>query len=97
MIADRIRELRQERNWTQAELARKLGITRNGVNAWEQGFSTPSITSIIELSKVFSVSSDYLLGLSNIETISVSGLSAHDIALLSELVESLKDKNNKQD
>ena len=96
MIADRIRELRQERNWTQAELARKLGITRNGVNAWEQGFSTPSIASIIELSKVFAVSSDYLLGLSNLNTISVDGLSKHDIALLSELAISLK-KNNKQD
>lgn len=35
MIADTIRELRLARNWTQAELARRLGITRNGVNAWE--------------------------------------------------------------
>lgn len=96
MIADRIRELRQERNWTQAELARKLGITRNGVNAWEQGFSMPSISSIIELSKVFSVSSDYLLGLSDLNTLLVDGLSKHDIALLSELAISLK-KNNKQD
>ena len=92
MIADTIKELRLARNWTQAELARKLGITRNGVNAWEQGLSTPSLASIIELSKVFSVSSDYLLGLSDLETISVSGLSSHDVALITELVGSLKNR-----
>ncbi len=92
MIADTIKELRLARNWTQAELARKLGITRNGVNAWEQGLSAPSLASVIELSKVFSVSSDYLLGLSNLDTISVSGLSSHDVALITELVNSLKSK-----
>lgn len=94
MIADTIRELRLARNWTQAELARRLGITRNGVNAWEQGLSTPSLASVIELSKVFSVSSDYLLGLTELDTISVSGLSSHDVALITELVSSLQEKND---
>ena len=94
MIADTIRELRLARNWTQAELARRLGITRNGVNAWEQGLSTPSLASVIELSKVFSVSSDYLLGLTELDTISVAGLSSHDVALITELVSSLQTKNN---
>ena len=90
MIADKIKELRLSRNWTQAELARRLGIARNGVNAWEQGLSTPSLSSVIELSKVFSVSSDYLLGLSELTTISVSGLNTHDIALVTELADRLK-------
>ena len=37
MTADRIKVLREARGWTQAELARRLNITRNGVNSWEQG------------------------------------------------------------
>ena len=55
MIADRIRELRQARGWTQAELARRMGITRNGINSWEQGLSTPSPGSLVELSRILSV------------------------------------------
>ena len=43
MIAEKIKALREARSWTQAELARRMGITRNGVNSWEQGLSTPSL------------------------------------------------------
>ena len=41
MMADKIKALREARSWTQAELARRMGITRNGVNSWEQGLSIP--------------------------------------------------------
>ena len=33
MIAEKIKALREARGWTQAELARRMGITRNGVNS----------------------------------------------------------------
>ncbi|MBD9097587.1 MAG: XRE family transcriptional regulator [Ruminococcaceae bacterium] len=45
---EKIKALREARGITQAELARKLSITRGGVNSWEQGFSTPSPASIVE-------------------------------------------------
>ena len=62
MTAERIKALREARGWTQAELARRMSITRNGVNSWEQGLSMPSPTCLVDLAKVFSVSTDYLLG-----------------------------------
>lgn len=67
MIAERIKELRQARGWTQADLARRLSITRNGVNSWEQGLSTPSPASLVDLARLFSVSTDYLLGVKPLE------------------------------
>ena len=36
MVADRVKALREAKGVTQAELARELGMTRAGVNAWEQ-------------------------------------------------------------
>lgn len=93
MISEKIKALRESHNWTQSELARRLNITRNGVNSWEQGLSTPSLSSIIELSKVFSVSTDYLLGLSDLDHINVSGLSISDVAFVTELIERLKSSN----
>lgn len=53
MTADRIRALREARGWTQAELARRLSITRNGVNSWEQGLSMPSPTCLVDWRSCF--------------------------------------------
>ncbi|MBO6267349.1 MAG: helix-turn-helix transcriptional regulator [Synergistaceae bacterium] len=49
MVAEKVKTLREARGWTQAELARRLGLTRNGVNSWEQGLSTPSPASLVDL------------------------------------------------
>ena len=90
MIGDRIKALREARGITQAELGRSLSLTRGGINSWEQGLSTPSPASIVELSKYFNVSTDYLLGLEDKASINVKGLSDRDVALLAELVNRLK-------
>lgn len=90
MTADKIKALREEKGWTQAELARRLGITRNGVNSWEQGLSIPSPSCLVDLANVFSVSTDYLLGIEARATINVSGLSDRDIAVLADLADRLR-------
>jgi len=61
MVSNRIRFLRKKNNWSQAELANKLGITRSSVNAWELGNSTPSTATVIRLINLFQVSADFLL------------------------------------
>lgn len=93
MTAERIRALREARGWTQAELARRLSITRNGVNSWEQGLSMPSPTCLVDLAKLFSVSTDYLLGVERLEMVNVTGLNESDIALLSQLADRLRENH----
>lgn len=90
MTADRIKTLREARGWTQAELARRLNMTRNGVNSWEQGLSMPSPPLLVELAKLFSVSTDYLLGLEPHQTVNVSGLNEKDVALIAQLADRLR-------
>ena len=72
MIADTIKLLRTARSMTQADLAKKLNITRSSVNAWEMGISVPSTTYIVELAQLFHVSTDYLLGLEQNSSIDIS-------------------------
>ena len=93
MTADRIRALREALGWTQAELARRLSITRNGVNSWEQGLSMPSPACLVDLAKLFSVSTDYLLGVERLETVNVTGLNEEDIALLAQLADRLRNSH----
>ena len=90
MTAETIKQLREARGWTQAELARRLNISRNGVNTWEQGLSMPSPHFLVELAKIFSVSTDFLLGVESLHTINVSDLSVKDVAMLTDLADRLR-------
>lgn len=93
MTSTRIRQLREERGLTQAELAKRLGITRSSVNAWEMGISVPSTQYIVELAEMFRVSTDYLLGVRHTATLDVGGLTQEDVRLLYGIVEHLRGKN----
>ena len=94
MIAESIKVLRENREMTQTDLAKYLGITRSSVNAWEMGISVPSTQYIVELAKLFKVSTDYLLGIEKTATVSVAGLSEKDIQIVDSLVEHLRQKNH---
>lgn len=93
MTAERIKALREARGWTQAELARRMNITRNGINSWEQGLSMLSPPSLVDLAKLFSVSTDYLLGVENHSTVNVTGLNEEDVALLARLADRLRESH----
>ncbi len=94
MIAERIKFLREQKSYTQTELAKKLGITRSSVNSWEMGISVPSTQYIVELSNIFSVSTDYLLGVEKTSSIDLNGLTENDIEMVYKLTEYLKSKNH---
>ena len=63
---DRLIKLRKELNLTQEELAQKIGYTRTAISAWEIGRNEPSNADTIKLAEYFGVSTDYLLGKSDI-------------------------------
>jgi transcriptional regulator with XRE-family HTH domain len=53
-----IRQLRQERGWTQLELAYKLGVTPLTIQNWERGKYEPSASKLRKVAEVFEVSMD---------------------------------------
>ena len=61
MFKDNLMMLRKTRGMTQEELAEKAGVSRQSVSKWESAASIPDIGKILELSRVFGVSTDYLL------------------------------------
>lgn len=93
MIADKIKTLREQLRMSQSELARKIGITRSSVNAWEQGISVPSTSYIVQLSEIFKVSTDYLLGVDTSSSVSVVGLTNDDINFVCSTITYLRTKN----
>lgn len=55
MICDTIRELRERAGLSQPALAKKVGVTRSAVNAWEMGLSIPTTQYVAELAQLFDV------------------------------------------
>ena len=62
-IGRNIKELRKERGLTQSQLAEMLFVSQDTISLWECGKSLPDLKVLIELTKIFGVSADYILGL----------------------------------
>lgn len=86
MISDKIKQLREQYNYSQSDLADKLGIARTSVLAWENQTSQPAMKHIVELAKLFRVSTDYLLEAESRRTLSLDGLSDDEIAIICSLL-----------
>lgn len=89
-IADKIKYLRDKHEMTQTLLAKKLGISRSAVNSWEMGLSLPSLANIVEMTRIFNVSSDFILGLEKKVMLDITELSNDEREIMFKLVECLK-------
>lgn len=61
ILADKIMNLRKKAGWSQEELAGQLGVTRQSVSKWEGAQSIPDLDKVVQMSRIFEVSTDYLL------------------------------------
>ena len=60
-LGERIREVRKERGWSQADLGKRIGTDSQYVSRYETGRITPSVDALIRLADVLEVSTDYLV------------------------------------
>lgn len=92
MLSKRINELRTSWGWTQVQLAQKLGVTKQTVSNWENDNIQPSIDMLVKISKIFNVSTDYLLGLTPTNIINVDGLPTEFISHIVQIIDDYKSK-----
>ena len=90
MFDERIKELRNSLGINQVEFGRKLNVTKQCVSNWENGNIQPSIDMLIRIAVTFSVSADYLLGLSNRRTLNAEGLTTEQILHIRNIIDDLK-------
>lgn len=91
-FGDKLKMLRTGQNFTQQQLATRLGVQKSVVSYYESGERTPSTDVLIKLARVFHTTIDYLLDVKRERVIDVSGLSESDIAAVTAVVEALKNK-----
>ena len=78
-----LKQLRENRNWTQEELAERVLVTRQAVSRWETGETQPNTDTLRLLSKVFDVSINTLLGSPRTLVCQCCGMPLSDDGLIS--------------
>lgn len=58
----RIKNMRKSLGLTQADLAKKIGVTKQAITTYETGIREPSFRNLIKLSRALNVTTDWLLG-----------------------------------
>lgn len=85
-----LKSLRIQNDLTQEQLAKKLGLTKSVISAYETGLRMPSYDVLIMIAKIFKVTTDYLLGLERKEEIDLSGLTTEEIIALKNLIKAMR-------
>lgn len=67
MIGERLAEIRKDHNDTQKDLAEKMNVVVHTVSSWEQEKSEPNHEMLVKICRLYGVSADYLLGLSDVD------------------------------
>lgn len=89
-FGNKLKSLRLKENMTQAQLAQKLGLTKSVISAYETGLRLPSYDVLVNIAKIFKVSTDYLLGMNQKQEIDLSGLTQKEIDALINLIDAMK-------
>lgn len=87
-----LKQLRLQNDMTQTQLAQKLNLTKSVISAYETGLRMPSYDTLIAISKIFKVTTDYLLGIEYKQEIDLSGLTQNEISALLNLIRAMKQK-----
>ncbi len=66
IFSDRLKELRVSFGYTQQNMAEKLGIKQQSYTRYETNIGEPSLSTLVSLCRIFDVSADYLLGISDV-------------------------------
>lgn len=67
MIGERLAEVRKDHDDTQSVLAARLNVSLSSIRSWEQEKSSPPHEMLVNICRLYHVSADYLLGLTNID------------------------------
>ena len=91
-MGEKLKSLRIEKNLTQEQVADRIGLAISAVSSYESGTRYPSYDVLVKLARIFHVSTDYLLGITNTRNIDVTGLRDNEIELVSQLADMLRNK-----
>ena len=92
-FGEKLKTIRKSRNLTQLELSQRLGVSKGTVSAYEQGLSYPSIETLVKITSILNISSDYLLGISDELSFKLGGLNKAQMQTILQFVSLIENAN----
>lgn len=89
-IGERIKLLRRQRDISQMELARHLGVSKSVVSSYENAVHFPPYDILLKMAWLFGVSTDYILGAAGNRTLNVDGLTEAQVDAVTRIVDELR-------
>lgn len=92
-MGERLKDLRTKRNWTQKQVATRIGLAVSAVSSYELGTRYPSYDILIRLARLYNVSTDYLIGKEERRSIDISGLTEDEVNVVAQMIDVLRKKH----
>lgn len=92
-LGTKLKQLRSQRNISQVALANQLGVSKSVISSYENEIHLPPYDVLIQMARLFGVSTDYLLGASGNRTVNVDGLTDAQVEAVTMIVNELKETN----
>ena len=92
-FSSRLRQLRLNMNLRQEQVEKLIGVNKSAISSYENDLRQPSFEILVRLATLYRVSTDYLLGQTNIRSIDLTGLTEDEAAIICDLVASMSKKN----
>lgn len=89
-FGNRLKCLRLKSGMTQEQLARKLKLTKSVISAYETDLRMPSYDVLVNIARIYNVTTDFLLGLERKFEIDLSGLTQEEIEAILNLIKAMK-------
>lgn len=89
----RLRELRNQRGYSQEALGKKINKSKSVVSSYENNLKTPPLDVLLSFAAIFNVSLDYLVGIEKSEMVSIEALGPRQRELIRSIVTELKHKS----
>lgn len=94
-FSENLKKLREEKGISQTELARRVGVNKSLISAFESQNRLPSLHVLSKLSYQFGVSMEFLLGINKNKTVDVSNLSTEQISVVTSVIKQFEKDNNR--
>lgn len=94
-LGKRLQLLRKKRGLTQEKLAEMILVSRETIRNWESDRCEPSCCALTQLSALYHVSADYILGISDTRVIRIDHLSPDQIEMITILIKTIEERMQK--
>ena len=95
-LGDKLKMLRKKNNLTQQQVAERLNVSKAVVSSYELSNRSPSFQTLVKITNIYNVTTDFLLGINKRKMIDITNLTSEQADIIEKLVQEFEKSNTRQ-